>query len=45
MNAWAHQDVRQRDVVCWPTNLGWMMGSWLIFAALYNNAAIAVYQV
>ncbi len=30
-------------VVCWPTNLGWMMGPWLIFAALINKASIALY--
>ena len=38
-----HQDVRAGDVVAWPTNLGWMMGPWLIFAALINRAAIALY--
>ena len=43
-DAWAHQDVRPRDVVAWPTNLGWMMGPWLLYAALLNGAAIALYQ-
>ncbi|KAK9862190.1 hypothetical protein WJX84_000590 [Apatococcus fuscideae] len=43
-NAWAHQDVRNRDVVCWPTSLGWMMGPWLVFAALLNGAAIALFN-
>ncbi len=38
-----HQDIHQNDVVCWPTNLGWMMGPWLVFAALINKAAIALY--
>ena len=38
-----HQDIRPGDVVAWPTNLGWMMGPWLIFAALMNRAAIALY--
>ncbi len=45
VDAWAHQDVRPGDVVCWPTNLGWMMGPWLVFAALLNGATIALYQV
>ena len=39
-----HQDVRSGDVVCWPTNLGWMMGPWLIYAALLNRATIALYD-
>jgi len=30
-------------VVCWPTNLGWMMGPWLVFAALINKASIGLY--
>jgi acetyl-CoA synthetase len=39
-----HQDIRRGDVVAWPTNLGWMMGPWLIFASLLNGAAIALYD-
>ncbi|RCS26206.1 AMP-dependent synthetase [Polaribacter sp. WD7] len=38
-----HQNIQQNDVVCWPTNLGWMMGPWLIFATLLNKATIALY--
>lgn len=38
-----HQNIQQNDVVCWPTNLGWMMGPWLVFAALINKATIALY--
>jgi len=38
-----HQNIQQNDVVCWPTNLGWMMGPWLIFATLINKAAIGLY--
>jgi len=30
-------------VLVWPTNLGWMMGPWLIFASLMNRAAIGLY--
>ncbi len=44
-DAWAHQDVRPGDTVAWPTNLGWMMGPWLLYAALLNGACIALYQV
>ena len=39
-----HHDIKPGDVVCWPTNLGWMMGPWLIFASLINRATIALYE-
>ena len=38
-----HHDIHPRDVVAWPTNLGWMMGPWLIYASLINRATIALY--
>ncbi|PCI32626.1 MAG: AMP-dependent synthetase [Flavobacteriaceae bacterium] len=38
-----HQDIHTNDVVCWPTNLGWMMGPWLVFATLINKGCIALY--
>jgi acetyl-CoA synthetase len=38
-----HQDIHKNDVVCWPTNLGWMMGPWLVFTTLINKASIALY--
>ena len=38
-----HHDIQPGDVLAWPTNLGWMMGPWLIFAALINRASIALY--
>lgn len=38
-----HQNIHKNDVICWPTNLGWMMGPWLVFAALINKASIALY--
>lgn len=44
MDARYHQDVHAGDVVAWPTNLGWMMGPWLIFGALLNEAAMALYD-
>ena len=39
-----HHDIREGDVVVWPTNIGWMMGPWLIFAALMNKATIGLYH-
>jgi acetyl-CoA synthetase len=38
-----HQNIKKNDVVCWPTNLGWMMGPWLVFASLINKATIALF--
>lgn len=43
-DAYLHHDVQPGDVFCWPTNLGWMMGPWLIFACLLNKATIALYE-
>lgn len=43
-DGWLHHDIRPGDVVAWPTNLGWMMGPWLIYASLINNATIALYE-
>lgn len=37
-----HQDIHPSDVVAWPTNLGWMMGPWLIYATFVNGAAMAL---
>eukprot|EP00193_Tetraselmis_chui_P015357 CAMPEP_0177772580 /NCGR_PEP_ID=MMETSP0491_2-20121128/12322_1 /TAXON_ID=63592 /ORGANISM="Tetraselmis chuii, Strain PLY429" /LENGTH=718 /DNA_ID=CAMNT_0019290447 /DNA_START=601 /DNA_END=2758 /DNA_ORIENTATION=+ len=44
VDGWGHQDVRAGEVVVWPTNLGWMMGPWLIYASLLNGAAIGLYE-
>ncbi|XP_057438803.1 probable acyl-activating enzyme 17, peroxisomal isoform X2 [Lotus japonicus] len=43
-DAWCHFDIRKGDIVCWPTNLGWMMGPWLVFASLLNGASMALYN-
>ncbi|KAA0132940.1 AMP-binding protein [Gimesia chilikensis] len=37
-----HHDIQAGDVVCWPTNLGWMMGPWLVYATLINDATLAL---
>ena len=39
-----HQDIHGEDVVAWPTNIGWMMGPWLIFATLLNDATMALFE-
>lgn len=43
-DAWCHMDIRKGDIVAWPTNLGWMMGPWLVYASLLNGATIALYN-
>lgn len=43
-DAFFHQDIKSGDILAWPTNIGWMMGPWLIFAALLNRATIALYD-
>ncbi len=42
IDAHLHHDVHPGDVVCWPTNMGWMMGPWLVFASSVNRAALAL---
>ncbi|MCH2177828.1 MAG: AMP-binding protein [Mariniblastus sp.] len=39
-----HQDIDEGQVCVWPTNLGWMMGPWLIFASLLNRGTIGLYE-
>ena len=38
-----HVNIKPGDVLVWPTNIGWMMGPWLIFGSLMNRAAIGLY--
>src|SRR3990167_6961337 len=42
-DAYFHHNLQPGDVLAWPTNLGWMMGPWLIFAALINQATMVLY--
>ncbi len=39
-----HHDLHPGDVVAWPTNLGWMMGPWLIFSTMINGGTIALFE-
>lgn len=43
-DGWCHMDICKGDTVAWPTNLGWMMGPWLVYASLLNGAAVALYN-
>ena len=44
MDGYFHQDIHSEDVVAWPTNIGWMMGPWLIYATFINRATMALYE-
>ena len=44
IDGWCHQDIQPGHVCVWPTNLGWMMGPWLIFASLINRATIGLFE-
>jgi acetyl-CoA synthetase len=43
MDAHFHQNVHAGDLLVWPTNLGWMMGPWLVFASLLNGATLGLF--
>ena len=42
MDGFFHHNIQGDDVVAWPTNLGWMMGPWLLYASLINEATMAL---
>jgi acetyl-CoA synthetase len=42
-DAHLHHDIHPGDVLAWHTNLGWMMGPWLIYASLINRGSLALY--
>lgn len=37
-------DVREGDVMFWHTDMGWMMGPFLVFSALLNQATMVLYE-
>jgi acetyl-CoA synthetase len=37
-------DVKRDDVLMWATDMGWIMGPWMVVAGLANGAAIATYD-
>ncbi len=37
-------DVKRDDVLMWATDMGWIMGPWMVIAGLANGAAIATYD-
>ncbi len=39
-----HADVGPDDVLMWATDMGWIMGPWMVVAGLANGSAIATYD-
>ena len=37
-------EIGRDDVVMWATDMGWIMGPWMVIAGLANGAAIATYD-
>ena len=37
-------DINEDDVLCWLTDLGWMMGPWAIMGGLIAGASIVLYE-
>jgi acetyl-CoA synthetase len=37
-------DVGRGTRICWITDIGWMMGPWLIYGALLNGGTITIYD-
>ncbi|WP_044642109.1 AMP-binding protein [Risungbinella massiliensis] len=37
-------DVGPGDVLTWMTDMGWMMGPWMVFGALVNGATLVLYD-
>ncbi len=37
-------DVQRDDTLMWATDMGWIMGPWMVIAGLANGAAIATYD-
>jgi len=37
-------DVHEGDVIYWPTDMGWMMGPWLVFGATLLGATGVIYD-
>lgn len=44
MDARFHQNVHSESVAAWPTSLGWMMGPWVVYGSLLNQATLAVFD-
>ncbi|KAK9674342.1 hypothetical protein RND81_12G226600 [Saponaria officinalis] len=43
-DSWAHMDVQAGDVMCWPTNLGWVVGPIVLYGCFLTGATLALYH-
>jgi acetyl-CoA synthetase len=43
IDGYYHQDIQVGERVAWPTNIGWMMGPWLLFQ-MVNGASIGIFN-
>ncbi len=37
-------DIKQTDTLMWATDMGWIMGPWMVVAGLANGATVATYD-
>ncbi|XP_048425130.1 probable CoA ligase CCL12 isoform X2 [Pyrus x bretschneideri] len=43
-DSWAHMDNQVGDVFCWPTNLGWVLGTILLYSCFLTGTTLALYH-
>ncbi|XP_074312098.1 putative CoA ligase CCL12 [Silene latifolia] len=43
-DSWAHLDIQVGDVMCWPTNLGWVVGPMVLYGCFLAGATLALYH-
>ncbi|PIN17171.1 Acyl-CoA synthetase [Handroanthus impetiginosus] len=43
-DSWTHLDVQTGDVLCWPTNLGWVVGPIILYSCFLSGATLALYH-
>lgn len=43
-DAYFHFDVKEGEGVTWITDMGWMMGPWLVFGTLLNRGSLVLFE-
>ncbi|KAJ4971647.1 hypothetical protein NE237_004746 [Protea cynaroides] len=41
---WGQQNIKTGDVYCWPSSLGWVAGSIIMYSCFLNGATLALYH-
>ncbi|NDF13028.1 MAG: hypothetical protein EB060_09485 [Proteobacteria bacterium] len=44
IDAHLHHNMKAGKTLCWPTNLGWMMGAFAIFGTFMNRGTLALFD-